>query len=397
MFHELGHWTAHPSRLNRDLQHRFGSSAYAREELIAGIDQRFSQRASEHRAANPPCRLPGPLAANPERGLPRDLSRGKPSQQGNVIFFSRFESREGPKFRRRGGGIGASRTEPGPAREAQNPRTGPVHSHSRSRPSWNFNTSNSANSKSPNATCAIATRSRMCADILPSIRAKGVLQPLIVRPEDGRYGVVAGRRRYFSLRAVKAECGEVAPRLARSWKKATTPRPSKHPCSENRRAPRSRPHAGTRNLRAPHQGGPHGGRHRRHLRHDDDAGESTPRARQSASQDQGRLSCRGNRRRDGAPSDTRLCGQQRKWLRLFSDPHQYCPRGHQLKQWLFGGQQISTTHALFKLADYTGQTIEDLFGEDSYFADADLFWALQNRAIAAKRDALLKAGWTRWT
>ncbi|MEJ1968462.1 MAG: ArdC-like ssDNA-binding domain-containing protein [Rhizomicrobium sp.] len=33
--HELGHWTAHPSRLNRDLQHRFGSSAYAREELIA--------------------------------------------------------------------------------------------------------------------------------------------------------------------------------------------------------------------------------------------------------------------------------------------------------------------------------------------------------------------------
>jgi ParB family transcriptional regulator, chromosome partitioning protein len=85
--------------------------------------------------------------------------------------------------------------------------------------------------------------------------------------------------------------------------------------------------------------------------------------------------------------------QQRKWLRLFHDPHQSCPRGYQLKQWLLGGQQIATSHALFKLADYTGQTIEDLFGEDSYFADADLFWALQNRAIAAKRDALLKAGW----
>ena len=30
----------------------------------------------------------------------------------------------------------------------------------------------------------------------------------------------------------------------------------------------------------------------------------------------------------------------------------------------------------------------------AYFADADLFWQLQNKAIAAKRDALLEAGWT---
>ncbi len=39
--HELGHWTAHPARLNRDLQHRFGSSAYAREELIAELTSAF--------------------------------------------------------------------------------------------------------------------------------------------------------------------------------------------------------------------------------------------------------------------------------------------------------------------------------------------------------------------
>lgn len=39
--HELGHWTAHPSRLNRDLKHRFGSSAYAREELIAELTSAF--------------------------------------------------------------------------------------------------------------------------------------------------------------------------------------------------------------------------------------------------------------------------------------------------------------------------------------------------------------------
>lgn len=35
--HELGHWTGHPSRLDRDLVHPFGSEGYAREELRAEI------------------------------------------------------------------------------------------------------------------------------------------------------------------------------------------------------------------------------------------------------------------------------------------------------------------------------------------------------------------------
>ena len=35
--HELGHWTGHENRLNRDLGHPFGSEAYAREELRAEI------------------------------------------------------------------------------------------------------------------------------------------------------------------------------------------------------------------------------------------------------------------------------------------------------------------------------------------------------------------------
>ena len=39
--HELAHWTAHPSRLVRDLQNRFGSTAYAREELIAELTSAF--------------------------------------------------------------------------------------------------------------------------------------------------------------------------------------------------------------------------------------------------------------------------------------------------------------------------------------------------------------------
>ncbi len=39
--HELAHWTGHPTRLNRDLQHKFGSSAYAMEELRAELSSAF--------------------------------------------------------------------------------------------------------------------------------------------------------------------------------------------------------------------------------------------------------------------------------------------------------------------------------------------------------------------
>ncbi len=35
--HEIGHWTGHPSRLNRDLSHPFGSAGYAMEELRAEL------------------------------------------------------------------------------------------------------------------------------------------------------------------------------------------------------------------------------------------------------------------------------------------------------------------------------------------------------------------------
>lgn len=40
-FHELGHWSGHKSRLNRDLSGTFGSRNYAREELVAEIASAF--------------------------------------------------------------------------------------------------------------------------------------------------------------------------------------------------------------------------------------------------------------------------------------------------------------------------------------------------------------------
>lgn len=40
--HELGHWTGHPNRLDRDQRGRFGSADYAREELVAEMASAFA-------------------------------------------------------------------------------------------------------------------------------------------------------------------------------------------------------------------------------------------------------------------------------------------------------------------------------------------------------------------
>lgn len=42
--HELGHWTGHESRLDRDLAHSFGSEGYAKEELRAEISSMMIAR-----------------------------------------------------------------------------------------------------------------------------------------------------------------------------------------------------------------------------------------------------------------------------------------------------------------------------------------------------------------
>jgi len=40
--HELGHWTGHPTRLNRSFGTRFGDHAYAAEELVAELSAAFT-------------------------------------------------------------------------------------------------------------------------------------------------------------------------------------------------------------------------------------------------------------------------------------------------------------------------------------------------------------------
>jgi ParB family chromosome partitioning protein len=85
--------------------------------------------------------------------------------------------------------------------------------------------------------------------------------------------------------------------------------------------------------------------------------------------------------------------QQKAWLALADDPDAHAPVGNQLKAWLFGGQSIQAAHALFDAEASGLAVIADLFGEDSYFADADAFWARQMEAVEEKRTAYVAAGW----
>jgi ParB family transcriptional regulator, chromosome partitioning protein len=86
--------------------------------------------------------------------------------------------------------------------------------------------------------------------------------------------------------------------------------------------------------------------------------------------------------------------QQKAWLALFEDKDGYVPRGSQLKAWLFGGASISTSTALFDLADFDGAIVKDFFEEDGYFADADQFWAAQGTEIERRKAAYLEDGWS---
>jgi ParB family transcriptional regulator, chromosome partitioning protein len=86
--------------------------------------------------------------------------------------------------------------------------------------------------------------------------------------------------------------------------------------------------------------------------------------------------------------------QQKAWLALFEDKDGYAPRGSQLKAWLFGGASISTSLALFDLADFDGPIVKDMFEEDGYFADADQFWTAQSAEIERRKAAYLEDGWS---
>lgn len=243
------------------------------------------------------------------------------------------------------------------------------------------------------------------SDILPTVRARGVIQPLIVRPATGAsepdcFEIVAGSRRFHAAYLVAGE---------RRTTEGTDPAPEMLPCAildsgddadaieasliENiaRLAPDEvsqwqcftrlvREGRGIADIAATF------GLPELAVRRVLVLGNLLPRIRELYRREQIDAA---TVRHLTLASKTR----QKEWLALRDDPDAHAPTGYQLKGWLFGGQSIPARHALFDVAASGLETVADLFGEDSYFCDAQAFWTMQQSEVEARRSAFLEAGW----
>ena len=234
------------------------------------------------------------------------------------------------------------------------------------------------------------------SDILPSIRARGILVPLLVRQNGSpdTFEVVAGRRRYYSAQIILDERGEIEPLPCAFMQPGDDAAALEASLIENvaRLDPDEVAQWETfarlikEGRTIPDISGTFGITERM-VKQRLALGNLLPKIREAF-------------RKEEIDAETiryltlASKAQQKEWLALFEDPGEHVPTGHQLKGWLFGGQSISTKVALFSLEDYPGQIVSNLFGEDSYFGDTEMFWRLQNDAIAAKRAAYLDAGWS---
>lgn len=238
------------------------------------------------------------------------------------------------------------------------------------------------------------------SDILPTVKARGVIVPLIVRPGDdeGRpelFGIIAGARRFHAATLAMQESGETEPLPCAIMEAGDDAAALEASLIENiaRLDPDevSQWESFTRLIqkegRSPQQIGQTFGLTDLYVRRVLALGNLLPRIRTLFRS--GEIDVASIRHLTLATK-----AQQKAWLALFDSDDEHCPTGYQLKSWLFGGVSISTRYALFPLDNYKGKVIADLFGEEGVFADSDQFWQAQNEAIAAKRDALIAQGWT---
>ena len=234
------------------------------------------------------------------------------------------------------------------------------------------------------------------ADLMPSIRARGVLVPLLVRPNcaDGHYEIVAGRRRFTAVGAVAREGGAVRPIPCAILDEGDDADALEASILEN--LARVQPDevsqweafvALVKAGRSVEEVADRFGFEPAAVKRILALGNLLPRIR---------TLYRGGEIDAGTVRHLTLASksQQKSWLALFDDEGAYCPTGHQLKAWLFGGTAIAVKHALFDVEEAKPAVVSDLFGEDSFFADADGFWSAQTAAIEARKAEYLEAGWS---
>lgn len=233
-------------------------------------------------------------------------------------------------------------------------------------------------------------------NILPSIRARGILVPLIVRPgtEDGSYEIVAGKRRYHAALALAEEQGGIDPLPCAVMEAGDDAAALEASLIENiaRLDPDevNRCEAFTRLVREGRGVEDIGltfGLTPLQVKRTLAIGNLLPRIRNFYHTD--KIDVVTMRHLTLASK-----AQQRDWLGLVDCAEKHAPTGSELRAWLFGGSAIAAKVALFDLADYTGEIISDLFGEDSYFADADAFWTAQMAEVEKQANFYRETGWS---
>jgi ParB family chromosome partitioning protein len=233
---------------------------------------------------------------------------------------------------------------------------------------------------------------QIAANILPTVREKGILSDLIVRPNNHGYEILAGRRRFYAAKVIESERGEFPP-LACDVRENLSDADARElslieniaredadelTCYETFSAL-------IRDGKTVDEIARTFGKTERQVRQYLAIANLLPRIRDLY------------RSEEVDSSDLQLLTmatktQQRDWLKLWNDND--APTGNSLKGWLFGGAAIRTKVALFKLTDFAGDVVGDLFSEDGYFANPEAFWTAQDEAIAARRDAYLDVKWS---
>ena len=234
------------------------------------------------------------------------------------------------------------------------------------------------------------------SDILPTVRARGVLVPLIVRPNcaEGAFEIVAGARRFTAARLVAVEKGEAEALPCAILEEGDDAAALEASLIENvarRDADEvTQWETYTRLVRE--------GRSVADL--SDTFGMPEPMVKRILALGNLLPRIRSLYAKEKISSGTvrhltmASKSQQRAWLTLFDDPQTSCPQGTQLKGWLFGGGAIRAEHALFDIEASGLAVIADLFGDERYFGDSDAFWTAQLAAIEERRLALLDDGWS---
>lgn len=234
------------------------------------------------------------------------------------------------------------------------------------------------------------------SDILPSIRRRGIIQPLLAKPngKPDRYDIYAGRRRYFAMKAIANDAGSnpVLPCLVLDKNEDVDAVEASILENTARVGPdEMEQYTAFKKLADK-------GRSVDEIADTFGVTELTVKRRLALANLLPAIrKAYANEDIDGRTVTALTLAtkeQQEAWLELFQSEDDYAPRGSQLKAWLCGGEHITTDKAIFPIEDYSGVVLSDLFDENGVFADADLFWSHQNAAIAQLRDGYVEKGWS---